>query len=249
MLPRRDSSFHHLFTSQESPPQMASNQFEIPSPLEYVDLYCERTGPGLWNEPFNATSNLVFLLVAWLVWRRARQSGPVSSSLLIPILLTVAIGIGSFLFHTLATRWAMAVDVIPILLFKLAFLWVYGRDVLHWRLRTVAGIGIGLFVVSLFGLQYMHLLNGSLLYLPGALLLVGLGSIHRQRNLAEPWSLLAGSEWLLAGIVFRSLDRSLCVISLGHGTHFLWHLSSGCVIYYTLICLIANLPRSEKKPG
>lgn len=228
---------------------MTLNDDQNPPAYEYVDLYCERTGPGFWNEPFNATSNLVFLLVAWLVWRRASQSGPVSSSLLTPILLSVAIGIGSFLFHTLATRWAMAVDVIPILLFKLAFLWIYGRDVLHWRLRTVAGIGIGLFVVSLIGLQYMHLLNGSLLYLPGALLLVALGAVHLQRNLAEPWSLLAGSGFLLAGILFRTLDRSLCVISLGHGTHFLWHLSSGCVIYYTLICLIANLPRSEKKPG
>jgi hypothetical protein len=228
---------------------MTLNDDQNPPAFEYVDLYCERTGPGVWNEPFNATSNLVFFLVAWLVWRRARQSGPVSPSLLIPILLTVAIGVGSFLFHTLATRWAMALDVLPILLFKLAFLWTYGREVLHWNLRTVAGIGIGLLAVSLIGLQYKHLLNGSLLYLPGCLLLVGLGAVHLQRNFAEPWSLLVGSGWLLAGIVFRTIDRSFCTISMGQGTHWLWHLSSGCVIYYALTCLIANLPRSEQKPA
>ncbi|HUG19811.1 MAG TPA: ceramidase domain-containing protein [Planctomycetaceae bacterium] len=228
---------------------MAINHFEIPSPLEYVDLYCERTGPGLWNEPFNATSNLMFFLVAWLVWKRAKKSGTVSRSIPLLILLTIAIGVGSILFHTLATRWAMALDVVPILLLKLAFLWTYGRDVLHWKLRTVASIGIGLLIVSLIGLQYKHLLNGSLLYLPGALLLVGMGAVHLQRNFAEPWSLLVGSGWMLAAIVFRTSDHSLCAISMGHGTHFLWHLSSGCVIYYTLICLIANLPRSEKKPG
>lgn len=26
----------------------------------YVDLYCERTAPGVWNEPLNALSNLAF---------------------------------------------------------------------------------------------------------------------------------------------------------------------------------------------
>jgi hypothetical protein len=26
-----------------------------------LDLYCERTAPGLWNEPLNALTNLAFI--------------------------------------------------------------------------------------------------------------------------------------------------------------------------------------------
>ena len=39
--------------------------------LESIDLYCERTGPELWSEPLNALSNLAFIGVAALLWRRA----------------------------------------------------------------------------------------------------------------------------------------------------------------------------------
>ena len=227
--------------SHELSVDMTVNDFEIPPPFEYVDLYCERTGPGFWNEPLNATTNVVFFFVAWLSWRRAREAGNVSSSIQIPILLTVAIGAGSFLFHTLATRWAMAMDVVPILLYKLAFLWTYGRSVLKWNMLSVASVGIGLLVVSLVGLQHKHLLNGSLLYLPGCLLLVCLGGLHVQRDLPERWSLLIASGLLLMGIIFRSLDRALCETTSAHGTHFLWHICTGGVICFTLRCMIFNL--------
>ena len=38
--------------------------------LESIDLPA-RTGPGLWAEPFNALTNLAFIAVAAILWRRA----------------------------------------------------------------------------------------------------------------------------------------------------------------------------------
>ena len=38
---------------------------------ESIDMYCERTDPGLWSEPLNAVTNLAFLVAAALLWRRA----------------------------------------------------------------------------------------------------------------------------------------------------------------------------------
>jgi hypothetical protein len=40
-------------------------------PGAYVDLYCERTGPGLLAEPLNLFSNVGFFLAAWWLLRRA----------------------------------------------------------------------------------------------------------------------------------------------------------------------------------
>ena len=51
--------------------------------LESIDLYCERTGPELWSEPLNALSNLAFIGVAALLWRRAKwhhASGDIAPS-------------------------------------------------------------------------------------------------------------------------------------------------------------------------
>lgn len=34
-----------------------------------IDLYCERTAVGFWNEPINALSNIAFVVVAVLAWQ------------------------------------------------------------------------------------------------------------------------------------------------------------------------------------
>jgi len=65
-----------------------------------VDQYCERMGPEFWAEPVNAVTNLAFVLAALVVWPRAVGLGRVLAVIL------VAIGIGSFLFHTFAQPWA-----------------------------------------------------------------------------------------------------------------------------------------------
>jgi hypothetical protein len=33
-----------------------------------IDSYCERTGPDFWSEPFNALSNLSFIVAAVVGW-------------------------------------------------------------------------------------------------------------------------------------------------------------------------------------
>ena len=56
---------------------------------ESIDLYCERTGPGLWAEPFNALTNLAFLAVAAILWRRAGRNAPFDLRLLIGLIAAV----------------------------------------------------------------------------------------------------------------------------------------------------------------
>ena len=76
----------------------------------YIDIYCERTAPGLWAEPLNALTNLAFVVSALLLGRilLAGEAGarrdPVSWMF---VGLVLVIGIGSGLFHTFARRWAM----------------------------------------------------------------------------------------------------------------------------------------------
>lgn len=69
-----------------------------------IDAYCERVGFGFWAEPINALTNIAFLASGFVIWRKAQGRGlPLAEAMAIVLF---AIGIGSFLFHTFATRWA-----------------------------------------------------------------------------------------------------------------------------------------------
>ena len=105
-----------------------------------IDLYCERLDPGLWAEPINALANLAFLVAAFAAWRLTNQcrSMSVETGLLIGLML--AIGTGSGLFHTFATSWARVLDVLPILLFQIAYLWIYGSRIIMMRTVHLAGL-------------------------------------------------------------------------------------------------------------
>ena len=76
--------------------------------------YCERALDGAyWAEPINAVTNAAFwmaAIAALILWLRAARSERHFVDLIL-IALLLAIGTGSFLFHTHATRWAVLADV------------------------------------------------------------------------------------------------------------------------------------------
>ena len=87
-----------------------------------VYSYCERGGdPSFWAEPLNAISNGAFVIAgligAWQLMRSPRKDYALFEWLL--VVLVICIGIGSFMFHTYATVWAIPFDTIPISLFPM----------------------------------------------------------------------------------------------------------------------------------
>jgi hypothetical protein len=73
-----------------------------------VDIYCERTSPAFDAEPLNAISNVAFLVAAAAAWRlQNRHPNPAIDGFVRALCVIIAVvGIGSFTFHTIATRWA-----------------------------------------------------------------------------------------------------------------------------------------------
>src|SRR3546814_7159311 len=91
---------------------------------DFIDLYCERVGPGLWSEPLNLVTNLAFILAGVLLVVALRRAGPAvrrDPAIIGLAVLVLVVGIGSGLFHSFATRWAALADVIPIALFILFY--------------------------------------------------------------------------------------------------------------------------------
>jgi Ceramidase len=211
----------------------------------YIDLYCERTMPGLWSEPLNAISNLSFLIAAWAILQLAQRQQKTPAGIWILITLTISIGIGSFLFHTFATEWASLLDVIPILLFQLCFLWLYSRQVIGLKYRYIGTLLIGFIFASTFSSQFTIVLNGSLSYLPAFLILLGFGLYHYQFKKHENFVILVAAGIFLLALIFRSLDQLICPYS-SIGTHFIWHICNGALLYFSIRGLILNWSHSDR---
>jgi hypothetical protein len=195
-----------------------------------IDLYCERAGPGLWAEPLNATTNVAFFLAALAAWSLARRVHALSPGTWALVMLIVAVGIGSSLFHTFATTWARVLDAVPILMFQLSYLWLYGRRIIRLGAATVAGL-LAIFVVAAYaGRQFPHTLNGSLIYAPAVVVIVGLGFYHYRTQTAARHSVFAAAAVFLVAVFFRTIDGAVCP-AFPLGTHFLWHLLIPVALY------------------
>jgi hypothetical protein len=205
----------------------------------YMDVYCERTAPGLLAEPLNAITNASFLIAAWAAWYLATRSGHVSGDILSLLWLSVATGIGSGLWHTFATAWSLILDVIPILLFLVGFFWLYLRGVASVPTPFVVA-AIAVFLLATVSAQAVgSVLHGALYYTPALIFLFALGVYHASRRATTSLSLLAAAGAMGLALVFRTIDQEVCP-SFPIGTHFLWHSLSGLAAYLAMRCLILN---------
>ena len=210
-----------------------------------MDVYCERVGPGLLAEPLNAVTNASFLLAAWAAWVLAERGGSLSPRVRVLVALAASVGVGSILWHTLATPWALVLDTVPILFFIVWYVWLYTRDVLELRPRSAVA-SVAVFLAATFvALRYSHVLHGALVYTPGLLVLVVLGGVHAREARPERFTLLAATGVYAAALFFRTIDQEVCP-ALPIGTHFLWHSLIGLVAYLAMRCLILNLGPEEQ---
>jgi hypothetical protein len=217
--------------------------------------YCERgSDPSFWAEPLNAVSNAAFIVAAiaaaYTYVRLPRDERNLTEAALIA--LVAVIGIGSFLFHTLANQWTSLADVIPIGVFMLAYLaYALCRYLsLHW---IVVAAGVGLFVwamlavgdiectgpLAMTGTPSGPCFNGSLGYAPALFVMLGIGAmLGVMRHPAWGYVLGAGVVFLFS-MTFRSIDFETCALTgLGgraFGTHFLWHILNATTLYLLLL--------------
>lgn len=200
---------------------------------EILQMYRERNGdPTFWGEPFNALTNVSFLIAAAFALRLAMQRDAATPLTLLMILIAGTIGVGSFVFHTAAgpiTKW---LDIIPIALFMVMFFGLAFYRILQFNWLWSCTIVIGLLVISLMLLPVHKPLNGSLFYLPSwtAIAFLGVSTASSDR-FQEPFLLLAATGCFTCAIAARTSDW---VVPWGIGSHFLWHLINGIVVYLGL---------------
>lgn len=218
--------------------------------MDGIDAYCERLGPGFWAEPANALTNLAFLLGALIAWRIASRAGRSGDWAVIAlVVIEAAIGVGSFLFHTVATRWSGAADVIPIMVFILVYAHVATRRFFRapvWGallagaliLPVAAGIGAGIAMLA-------GPLNGSTGYLGVMSVILGYGAALVATGRPGPGrAMLLGGATLAVSIAFRTLDDQNGAVCAAFplGTHFMWHLLNGTMLAWMTVAVVRHGP-------
>ncbi len=232
-----------------------------------IFAYCERAGdPAFWAEPFNAISNVAFLTAALVAAIQLAWSGTGSRRIMewLLIALVFVIGVGSFLFHTYATRWASVADTAPIGIFMIGYLGYAMRRYLGAPyLAVIAGLGVFLLAMRAAegipcqpGLLPITLaagrpcFNGSLGYVPAlaALLLIGAALVVRGHGAGWP-VLIAGGVFAIS-LTLRTVDFEVCGASsfLGRarGTHAAWHVMNALLLY---ILLVAAIRHGRREPA
>ncbi len=203
-----------------------------------LDHYCERLGPGFWAEPFNALTNLGFLMAAAAIFVRQRRAGRTDKQFLVLALLTASVGIGSFLFHTLANRWSLIADIVPIAVVIYSFFFVALTRLLRLS-ATVAGLLTATLLVLSPVLETVAkpLLGGSATYAPGLIATFGVAvAVPLAGRGSMPRLLVAAGSIFSAALVFRILDAPLCG-SWSVGTHFIWHLLNAVALGLALLSI------------
>jgi len=210
-----------------------------------LDHYCERVGQGLWNEPFNLFSNLAFIITGVMVWRilkiqREQNAGPIWDLVALN-LLVFAIGIGSSLWHLLASQWSLFADTIPILI----FINIYLLSCLFRTFSLTIIMSLSFFIAyhivnySIQSALPSGFLNGSIFYLPTWAFLLGIAvASNRKKPDVRNYYF---SAWVVftISLVFRTVDQSLCT-SFPTGTHFIWHALNAVTLYILMYALIRS---------
>lgn len=199
--------------------------------FQSVDNYCERLDAGFWSEPLNALTNVSFIIAGLLLLRQWRNTEARRLAGLLLVLNVLAIGIGSFLFHTFANRWSALADVAPITVFIHVYFLLALRQFLGLRWWQ-AGLGTLAFlaVSPLIGNALAGLMGSSAFYIPALLAIFGVGLAATGRDRLVARRLRDTGLVFAASIAFRAADQPFCD-SLPTGTHLVWHVLNGVVLW------------------
>jgi hypothetical protein len=193
-------------------------------------------------------TNLVFIAAGlWGVWQVRRYEAGTFAEVL--AWWVVAIGIGSTLFHTFATKGTIWADILPIAGFTLAYT--------LFNLRRFLGMGWGKAILVFIAFYVVAGLitfavpdwlrqasNGTTSYLPPFLALAFFGAWAAATGNRAGWYNLTGSAIFVVSVTFRMIDPLVCA-SFPLGTHFLWHVFNGLM----LAVLLAATARFGKAKG
>lgn len=193
-----------------------------------IDFFCERQGPGLWQEPLNLAASVMLTVAALWLARRLRGNPPY-----VRLALALAtIGVAAVLVHLWPALVVHYVALGTIVIFALLALYRITMDLVGLRRGQAILITAIFLPFSLAAMPVLAMTQGalgSLGLVPYPILLVGMAAVLRQHSDRLAREVLLAGAGLGLAIALRGLDRPLCGV-WPSGTHFLYILLASAVL-------------------
>ncbi len=194
-------------------------------------IYTETNLARFPVEPWNAASNIIFLILV-IYWVRKTRLNYSQHPLIVCILPILLLGfVGGTVFHATRSHFIwLALDFLPILICALVaaiHLWRQVLGNLAYAVLTVVALFLGLrLTIGQLDLPIGTRITLGYSSLAFSLLLPAL--LHCAKAAWKNFSLLLATIISFAlAIFFRYIDRGLGAQFLPMGTHFLWHIFGG----------------------
>jgi len=226
------------------------------TPLTHFYGVCERTSDSFWAEPLNTLTSLGFLVSAVLIYNIYRNAPNLHHQSMrdcrlwdinLLKLLIFAIGLSSFMFHTMPSTTTELIDVISVVLFvNIYFIAALFRIAkCHWfqaLISYIAFLGFTHMVVSRFPQAF----NDSIGYLTtmASLTMFALYLNLTRRYAAR--SFLLAALFGVAALFFRSIDNAVCE-TIPFGTHFLWHFFNMMLVFVLMRQMIRTADKKARQ--
>ncbi|MFZ5503498.1 MAG: hypothetical protein ACOY3V_08260 [Pseudomonadota bacterium] len=211
-----------------------------------VGHYCGRFVDGIWGEPQNSFSNIIFVIgayYAWCAWRKAESRDPVVQ---IAFVLGALIGIGSFVFHSYPNPVTLYVDLVLIQIFVLVYFgYVGSRYFCANKTAIVLSIGT-FFIIRQLWIAYMPkgLLGGGISHIPTLVLLIFCGIYFFSKLRRLSLFLFSASALYFTAVIIRSWDLYVCD-SFPIGLHWTWHILTGLTVSVLLYAVATTRPLKQ----
>jgi len=200
--------------------------------------YCENISDIIISQPLNLTSTLIFLVVALMLFFEIKNKNQLNFKFKVLIILVGLIGIGSAIRHFYPSDITVYFDILPIVLFSLAFAYYLIFKITKNKNYTKIGlvtliIYMGLSSIILRTYFNSELINGAYEYLSLIFLFVCVLIYSYLKKLHFFKYLLALFILFIVSIFFRQIDLIICKTA-GFWTHFIWHIINAITIYFSV---------------
>jgi hypothetical protein len=216
------------------------------NPIERVGFYGGRIAQGLWGEPLNLATDIALVVYLLIFFIKLRKEGFADKPVYGLVMLGGLVGLGSVIFHSYPTRVTLRMDMIPITIFGLCYVFFTLRRFLQLTYRNSILLTL---LFLLFSMGYEAAVKN--LKIPGmhhlssifALIVMGVILRYKQRDSRIGKGFIIASGIYVLALFFRFLDLIVWRL-FPLGTHFLWHAGTACVLG-----LLLHLAAVDKESG
>ena len=201
-----------------------------------MSVYCERGVGLLFTQPANTISNIAIFISAYLAYQFV-QTHHIKSLIIrmLPLIVALA-GVGSVLWHGMPSLLTSFADLLPLSAFILvSFFFLLGKLLPNKRL--VCGIFCLFILIEtpfIFGIlpSFNGFIQYFLVFIFGIFVFVGVAKKYHLFPQLIPIIIV-----FAMALFSRTIDLKICSM-FSAGTHFVWHILIGFLLYLIIRFLV-----------